>query len=530
MAQVTNQTELSAALAARDPLIQIAADFSLSTQVAISYSVVFESVSTELIRTLSKDASYYSYLFRISDNGSLVVRNLVIDGNREGHIITDQNNRSLFIVAGGSLTLSGGSILRNNHAFREGGGVYLSGSASYTNAFVMEEDAKIMNCSSASSGGGLIAALRNNGDSVTIRGNALFSENTAASGGGLYYRSYLEGVGIPLSIGEEVAFLNNTATANGGGIYVSGFAGGGSPATPFTLGGSVRVQANSANHGGGIYYYGANNGDGLSISGAVDMSGNRAATNGGGINVTSVSGSLAVSLAGCTIEDNQGRSGGGVFLNSAVGCEFGLRFVTIRENRSTSGSGGGIWFGTNTTSSNPFTGAFDALTLSDNTSSIHGGGLYFQSTSTPLSLIMENCDVQDNTAVQSGGGLLFNASGSMRISDSRISGNNSGQYGGGFYFNANQDVDSTIVMTNVTVSENTADVNGGGLRLGTGGGSLSTTLTDSVIEGNRAVSDSGGGIWNGGANVGLTVNGNSLIIRNATDAGNGGGIYFNSTK
>lgn len=528
MTQVINQAELIAALAARDPLIQFAADFSVNTQVNVTYSVTFESVPADTVHVLSKDASYYSYLFRISNDGALIVRNLIIDGNKDIHAIENTANRSLFNVSGGSLTLGNGSVLRNNHSYVEGGGVYLSGNASYTNTFVMEDDAQISGCSSRSAGGGVIAALRNNGDRVTIRGNALFSENTATSGGGLYYRSYLEGVGVPLTIGEGVSFLNNTATANGGGIYVSGYAGGGSSATPFALGGSVRVQANRANHGGGIYYYGANDEDGMTISGAVDISENLASGNGGGINVTAASGSLALSLADCTVEGNQGRSGGGVFVNSAVGCKFSLNSLAIQQNRSTSGSGGGIWFGTTTTSSNLFTGALDAVTLLGNASGIHGGGLYFQSASSPLSLEMQNCDVSKNTALQSGGGMLFNASGELRIADSRIAENESGQYGGGFYFYTNQNVDSMILMTSVTVFDNTAAASGGGMRLGTGSGTLSTALTDCVVEGNRAVSDSGGGIWNVGKNASLTVGGNSRIFRNATDAGNGGGIYFSA--
>lgn len=467
-------------------------------------------------------------MIRISDNGSLSVRNLVIDGDRGAHDIENTANRSLINVSGGALTLENGAVIENNYSYIEGGGVYLSGNNSYTNTFVMEDDAQIRGCSSRTAGGGMIAALRNNEDRVVIRGNALFTDNSSASGGGLYYRSYLEGVGVPLTIGDNVSFLNNTASANGGGIYISGFAGDSGTATPVTLSENVRIQNNQANHGGGIYYNGTNYGDGLTISGAVSISENRATNNGGGINVTSVSGTLSVSLAESSIERNQGGVGGGIYINSAVGGDFTIDSFTVRNNNFRTGSGGGIWLGTNTTASNPFTGVFDNLTLLNNSSAVHGGGLYFQSASSPLSLVMENCDISGNTAVESGGGLLFNASGSMRITNSQINGNTSGQSGGGYYFNTNQNIDSTIIMTQVTVNSNRTQVSGGGLRLGTGGGTLLTTLTDSIIEDNNAVS-SGGGIWNGGANASITINGNSQILRNATQSGNGGGIYFNSS-
>lgn len=530
MAQVSNQAELYAALTAHDPLIQINDDFNLNIQMAITYSVTLESVSSANIHVLTKDATYYSYLFRISNNGAVTVRNLIIDGNKESHAINDQANRSVFIVAGGLLTLGEGCILRNNHAYREGGGVYMSGSVSYVNTFVMEANAMIVNCSSDSLGGGVIAALRNNEDSVTIRDNAVFANNSALNGGGLYYRSYIEGVGIPLTIENNVSFLNNSASANGGGIYVSGFSGGNSSATPFTLKGSVRIESNSANHGGGLYYYIVNPGDKLTISETVEISKNSATNNGGGINITSVAGNAAVSLSHAMITNNQGGLGGGIFLNSSGGCDLDFQFITVRDNIATSGSGGGIWFGTNANSIDPFIGTFDNTAISNNTAAIHGGGLYFQSPSSLLDLNIQNSKVDNNKAGQSGGGLLFNASGNLLISGGQISKNRSGQYGGGCYFNTNQGVDSAIVMSNVTVSGNTAAVSGGGLRLGAFTGTLATSLTDINIADNRSITDNGGGIWNSGANVRLTVNGNSLILRNATEAGNGGGIYFNSTQ
>lgn len=529
MALVTNQTELNAALTQRDPLIQVAADFSINSQVTVSYTVTFESISTDTVHVISKDTSYYGYLIRVSNNGSLSVRNLVIDGNRGAHEIENTANRSLFNVSGGTLTLGSGCVVENNYSYIEGGGVYLSGNNSYTNTFVMEDDAQIRGCSSRTAGGGMIAALRNNEDRVIIRGNALFTENTSANGGGLYYRSYIDGVGVPLTIGGSASFTNNIASANGGGVYVSGYTGGSGSAMPLTLQDNVRIQNNQASHGGGVYYYGIHEGDGLTISGSVSVSKNIAASNGGGINVTAVSGNLAVSLTNCTIEENQGGAGGGIYLNSTIGCDLSFNSIAIQSNRSTAGAGGGIWFGTATTSSNPFTCKIDALTLSDNSSSVHGGGLYFQSSSSLLSLVMENSNVSGNTAVQSGGGLLFNASGSMNITNSRINGNTSGQSGGGYYYNTNQNVDSTIVMTQVAVNSNRAQVSGGGLRLGTGGGTLLTTLTDSIIEDNRAIANSGGAIWNGGANASIIINGNTQIQRNATQAGNGGGIYFNSS-
>lgn len=531
MAQVTDQAGLQAALAARDPQIQIAADFSLSTQVAVTYPVTFSSLSADTVYTLTKAASYYSYLIRVSGGGALTLQNIIIDGDKASHPTEDITNRSLIFVAGGALTVGNGAIIRNNHAYQEGGGIYISGSTEYRNMLLIEGSAKITGCSSRTSGGGVMAALRNSGDQVSVTGEAELSGNSAANGGGLYCRSYQESIGGTLTIGGNVKITDNQADSRGGGLYVSGYVGGASPALPLTLTDSVQIEGNQAEHGGGVYYYGANTGDGFFVDTGVQIVSNQASGNGGGVNITAVSGTLSVHMSGsgCALNDNRAGNGGGIFLNSTEGADLLLDGITLRGNQAPSGSGGGLWFGTSSTGSQPFAAQLTGVMIQQNSAGIHGGGIYFQSGSSLLALTVDGGQVAGNTAGQSGGGMLLNASGEVKLSNCIIDKNISGQSGGGFYLGTNQPVDSTVSLSSVTVTGNTAAESGGGLRFGTGQGSLLAALTDSVVKENRAVGNSGGGIWSGGAGTSLTVGGTSQITDNVTEAGNGGGIYFNSS-
>lgn len=478
MAQVTDQAGLQAALAARDPQIQIAADFSLSTQVAVTYPVTFSSLSADTVYTLTKAASYYSYLIRVSGGGALTLQNIIIDGDKASHPTEDITNRSLIFVAGGALTVGNGAIIRNNHAYQEGGGIYISGSTEYRNTLLIEGSAKITGCSSRTSGGGVMAALRNSGDQVSVTGEAELSGNSAANGGGLYCRSYQESIGGTLTIGGNVKITDNQADSRGGGLYVSGYVGGASPALPLILTGSVQIEGNQAEHGGGVYYYGANAGDGLFVDTGVQIVSNQASGNGGGVNVTAVSGTLSVHMSGsgCALNDNRAGNGGGVFLNSTEGADLLLDGITLRGNQAPSGSGGGIWFGTSSTGSQPFAAQLTGVMIQQNSAGIHGGGIYFQSGSSLLTLTVDGGQVAGNTAGQSGGGMLLNASGEVKLSNCIIDKNTSGQSGGGLSL-------SGSVNTAVT----TADFQGGAIHdnqtTGVGGGIYNTAGNRMEIHG-----------------------------------------------
>lgn len=165
MTQISNQTQLLAALAAGASSILITADFPINSQINILYPVTIESLNADTPFTLSKDPSYFTYLFRIQNGGSLTLKNIILDGEKENHLSENQNNRSLIYVTGGTLNLLEGSVIRNNYAYLEGGGIYLNRNASYPNILFMSGNAQISGCRSRTSGGGIMLAVGNTQDS-----------------------------------------------------------------------------------------------------------------------------------------------------------------------------------------------------------------------------------------------------------------------------------------------------------------------------------------------------------------------------
>ncbi len=122
----------------------------------------------------------------------------------------------------------------------------------------------------------------------------------------------------------------------------------------------------------------------------------------------------------------------------------------------------------------------------------------------------------NNLTVTGGSGFngagIFNQ-GSLTISNSTISGNNTPTLGGGIV------TSNSLMINNSTITNNSAGGNGGGIYI-VGG---TVTITDSTISGNSSTTGDGGGITNNGT---LTIN-NSTISGNSA-AENGGGIYRNS--
>lgn len=117
MVQVSNQTQLLAALASQDLVIQVIDNFAIATQINILYPVTIESLTAAAPFTLTKDSSYFTYLFRVQNGGVLTLQNIILDGDKKNHPIDNQNNRSLIYVTGGTLNLLDGSVLRNNNAY-----------------------------------------------------------------------------------------------------------------------------------------------------------------------------------------------------------------------------------------------------------------------------------------------------------------------------------------------------------------------------------------------------------------------------
>jgi CSLREA domain-containing protein len=163
------------------------------------------------------------------------------------------------------------------------------------------------------------------------------------------------------------------------------------------------------------------------------------------------------------------------------------------------------------------------------------------------SVTLTNTVVSNNSAVD-GGGIynttqFFCCSGTLRLINSTVSGNNADSIGGGI-FSAGGLPDPNVTLINSTVSGNSAHDAAGIYVAGLSSFSIGLTLINSTVSGNSATFD-GGGIGNSGtaALTTSTVSGNSagrdgggimnaagtLTLTNSTISGNragrnGGGI------
>lgn len=532
MAQVSNQTQLLAALAAQDSIIQVIADFTISSQITILYPVTIESLTTTASFTLMKDTSYFAYLFRVQNGGSLTLKNIILDGDKDNHPMDNQNNRSLIFVTGGTLNLLDGSIIQNNNAYLEGGGIYLNRNESYPNTLSMSGNALITGCYSRTNGGGIMLAVGNTQDSFHISGLSQIDGNQGANGGGIYCRCYIQDVPSVLSIGDQVHITNNQANGSGGGIWFSGFRDESYAASVLTLAGNALISGNLAVNGAGIYFFSSNADDRLAITENASITRNTASQNGGGCNIQANKVPVNFSTDNASITDNTAGTGGGIYLLTDSGANVNFSKSTFTGNKAVngaSGSGGGIWM-SNQSKDSGVSAALTDIILENNQASAHAGGMALYAGAGTFTFRMTGGTVSNNLASQEGGGFVIShkGPGDLVFQQSIFSQNTANGSGGGIYYaNTGEGNSSTLTMRGTNVSDNTAGSTGGGLRLSSGTGTLTALLEDCNVSSNTALS-SGGGIWNGGTDDRLTLSGISTVTGNRTQSGNGGGIYFNS--
>ena len=158
-----------------------------------------------------------------------------------------------------------------------------------------------------------------------------------------------------------------------------------------------------------------------------------------------------------------------------------------------------------------FTVAISGLTI-QNGKSDNGGGIYNGGT-----LMLSNSTLSSNSASSNGGGIANY--GTLTVTNSTLSGNSAVAAGGGFVNSG-----GTLTVTNSTLSGNS--VTGGGFV--TGGGIFiyggTATVTNSTLSGNSAWA--GGGIYTLYATVMLA---NNTISSNSAPYGGGGIFVYNGT-
>ncbi len=363
------------------------------------------------------------------------------------------------------------------------------------------------------------------GDGMTSLREAVFATNTVPGADTIDFAASLTSGGpatILLTQGELA--ITDSLTINGPGANLLTFDASGNDPTPDVnnVDGSrvfVIDDGNSANvldvSISGLSLTGGDGGAGGAIASQENLtvtnstiSGNSASSGGA---IHSTLGDLTVSDS--TISGNVSiEAGGGIYIRnlSSSGGNLTVLRSTISDNSSRHNTGGGIDFNAAST-------YLKVLTITDsvinNNSAFVGGGIW----ATSATVTLTGSTISGNSADRNGGGIR-NSNGTLTVIGSTITDNRAGVDdsgfgggGGGIYCSG------STVLTNSTISGNSADFLGGGVR------ATSLTSIDSAITNNSAFS--GGGIAASIVNVtNSTISGNS-----AMGGINGGGGIFGST-
>jgi hypothetical protein len=324
-------------------------------------------------------------------------------------------------VNSGSLTVTSSSIA-SNQGTGGPGGQHGSDGASWAGAVY-------------SNGTLTVSESTLSGNSAVTGGNG-----THSGGGGIYNTGTLAVTGSTLS--------GNSAAPDGGGISNYGWL----TVSDSTLSGNSASDnfGNGGSGGGGIYNQGTMTVTGSTLSGN-SFNGSYLGNGGGGIynqGSMTVTGST---LSGNSYNGSAYGSGGGIYNTGTLA----VSNSTLSSN-SAGNAGGGISNGGTLTVSNS--------TLSGNSTAFGsneiGGGILNWRT-----LTVTGSTLSGNSAAYEGGG-IFNLYGTLAVSNSNLSGNFA-RWGGGIYNSTI--LAQSLTLTNVTLTANRSDYDGGGSYYSGGG-------------------------------------------------------------
>jgi hypothetical protein len=285
------------------------------------------------------------------------------------------------------------------------------------------------------------------------------------------------------------------------------------------------------------------------------------AHSGGGIHIEVAGGSHSTSREVLTIEDsiirnNKARAGGGIDINTSATTAdvFSIKRTTIRDNEaywpSSQYGGGGIYavlLGAQLKVTDSLISGNSAAAPSGSSYFASGGGGLYVKLLESASLTVDNTVVHDNHATSgSGGGILAKAflnsqnpdpsPQAVTITRSTISENTADDQGGGLFVFSQEGTEVLVEESRVTGNEVPAeatgsDRNGGGIYAYLYGNSSGTnlpkwTITRSTVDNNKAEHE-GGGIFVRG-HFGNFIATNTTISDNETtneSTGMGGGIF-----
>lgn len=479
---------------------------TLKGQVTISGDVTISG------GTIKRDEAFEDYMIVVPEGSSLTLKDVKIDGGAG-------------IASYGKIEMTGGTISGNyaRNSWGDGGAIYLSGkkndtgedytasNASYCTIF----DGNFTKNKSDGAGGAVCA----DGYSILYVKGGTFENNAAATtGGGInVYSSCLR-----MSDGKisgNTAVSTNGSTGFGGGLNLTA----GSVAD--ITGGTI--ENNQSNSGGGIYA----NGKSSFTASNLKITGNTAATNGGGICIPGTKDyEYNVSLENVLIQGNKSESGCGAGIYAARAWKeetstgvLTLKNCQIKENYSTV-AGGGIYLDKGVTAT------MDGGEISGNhvinpTSQTNGGGIAVGGTFT-----LNSGKISDNIKDGSwNGGAAASVSGTFTMNGGEVSGNidtctaenaeNRTIGGGAFYV-----LGGTLNINGGTITNNTSH-RGGAIAFHYGPYNRGTVhITGGKIVGNYVTGGEGGAI-----NM-TTAAKDENVIHDQTVAISGSPIIANNKK
>ncbi|HOU42084.1 MAG TPA: choice-of-anchor Q domain-containing protein, partial [Promineifilum sp.] len=292
-------------------------------------------------------------------------------------------------------------------------------------------------------GGG---ALRVDGGTLTIDGSTLSDNITTAYGGAVFARNDATLTITNSTLSGNRAFRGGAVMGRNSAVTLTDSAVDGNVAK--RSGGGIQVEDGRLTLTGGTVNDNGWEPGQIGVVGYVDYAGGVYADG------------ATVSITGTEIDGNYGGYiGGGVLLADVTGAT--ITGATITGN--TADTGGGVAWG-RASDGIPFptTGVIRDSLIDGNTADIGGGAALILG-----ELAIEQTTVSNNTALDgygygSGGGVA-NLGGDLTITQSALTGNES-DYGGGLFAYSYFGGDSTVV-TNTTLSGNSASKNGGGVAL-----------------------------------------------------------------
>ncbi|MFL6107345.1 MAG: beta strand repeat-containing protein [Marmoricola sp.] len=422
------------------------------------------------------------------------------------------------VIISGTASITGGTMSSNTAL--NGGALYTGGTTTIDGTTFTSNAANGGTTANGGNAGAIYDAAGLTVKNATFNGNKAVA-NTNAAPGVAGYGGAILGVSICSACAPTIAFTNTTINGDvagtpvaggnaaiGGAIAALGNIGAGGSNTVITATG-LTLSKNVALAAGGIYTTGATSLTSSTLS--ANQATHASAGIGGGL-YAAVSGTApTITLDATNVLGNDGVAGGG-------GLVLGAGVTTVVKNGSSVGNNTGA----------VGAGIFNAGTLSvqgshvdHNSASNSGGGIY---SSTPVTL--SGSTVDDNSAAFLGGGLSTTTTGGFTMTDGSVSGNSAFGAGGAFVSdNLTASFDGTDFIGNTSTGANF----GGGAILS--GGKLTVdhaTLSGNTADG---ASGSGGAIFSGSSNENVTTTlkvSNSTITGNSSFVGSG--IYAGSSK